>query len=88
MIAYRVFLEERAFKSLKQIPNPFKENILKTLSGLETSGIDTRNIKKLKGYKDGYRLRVNNYRVLFVKNDETKTIKVYAIGHRRDVYKG
>ena len=88
MIMYRVTLEERAFKSLKQIPNPFKENILKTLRRLEPFGIETRNIKKLKGYKDGYRLRVDNYRVLFVKNDENKTIKVYAIGHRRDVYKG
>ncbi len=87
MISYKVLLEENALKSLKQIPNPNKENIFKRFSQLETLNVATRNIKKLKGYKDGFRMRVGNYRVLFVKNDENKTVKVYSIGHRKDIYK-
>jgi mRNA interferase RelE/StbE len=43
------------------------------------------DIKKLKGSRNQYRLRVGNYRVLF--ELEGDTITVYALGHRKDIYK-
>jgi mRNA interferase RelE/StbE len=43
------------------------------------------DIKKLKGSRNQYRLRVGNYRVLF--ELEADTITVYDLGHRKDIYK-
>ncbi len=44
------------------------------------------DIKKLHG-QEGYRLRVDDYRVLFTIDDSTKTVMTYAIGHRRQIYR-
>jgi mRNA interferase RelE/StbE len=42
------------------------------------------DIKKLKGFKNKYRLRAGNYRVLF--ELEGLCIVVYHVGDRKDVY--
>jgi len=34
-----------------------------------------------------YRIRVGNYRVLYIVEDDILSITVVAIGHRRDVYR-
>ncbi len=44
----------------------------------------TADVKKLKGFKNKYRLRAGNYRVLF--ELEGGTIVVYDVGDRKDVY--
>jgi mRNA interferase RelE/StbE len=36
---------------------------------------------------DGYRLRVGDYRILYTANEKEKLLEVYAIGHRKDVYR-
>lgn len=84
---YRVIVEERALKSLKQIPNPYKSNIFEKIKLLESVSDRTANIKKLRNYPDGYRLRVGDYRILFVKDEKSKFIKVYQVGHRKEIYK-
>jgi len=42
------------------------------------------DVKKLRGFKDKYRLRAGNYRVLF--ELEGGTIVVYDVGDRKDIY--
>jgi len=42
------------------------------------------DIKKLKGYKNHYRLRVGEFRILFFL--ENSKIVVYKIGKRESVY--
>ena len=42
--------------------------------------------KKLKGYKDQWRIRVGDWRVLYIVADEAKLISVTRIAHRREVY--
>jgi mRNA interferase RelE/StbE len=44
----------------------------------------TGDIKKLKGFKNKYRLRAGNYRVLF--ELEGTCIVVYDVGDRKDIY--
>lgn len=43
------------------------------------------DVKKLKGIRNGYRLRIGNIRVLFEKDDNS--IHVIKIDNRGDVYK-
>lgn len=41
--------------------------------------------KKLVG-RDGWRIRVGDYRVIYEIDDSTRIVTVVHIGHRRDVY--
>lgn len=43
------------------------------------------NIKKLKGYKNAYRIRVGDYRIgIFI---EHNTVEFARVIHRKDIYK-
>ncbi len=43
------------------------------------------NLKKLKGFKTAYRIRIGDYRIgLFINGD---TIEFARVVHRRDIYK-
>ena len=44
----------------------------------------TGDIKKMKGFKNKYRLRAGNYRVLF--ELEGASLVVYDVGDRKDIY--
>jgi mRNA interferase RelE/StbE len=42
--------------------------------------------KKLKGYKDQWRVRVGDWRVLYIIDDAAKLVTITRIAHRREVY--
>lgn len=42
--------------------------------------------KQLKQYP-GYRIRVGDYRIVYEVNDKEKTITIFSVGHRRDIYR-
>jgi mRNA interferase RelE/StbE len=42
--------------------------------------------KKLSG-REEYRLRAGDYRVLYTINDRRHVVTVFAVGHRREVYR-
>ena len=42
--------------------------------------------KKLKN-RDGFRIRVGDYRVLFLADAKAKQLVISSIGHRREVYR-
>lgn len=45
------------------------------------------DIKKLKGFSNKYRLRVNDYRIIYDKFDDLYIIDVIDVNNRGDVYK-
>jgi addiction module RelE/StbE family toxin len=47
---------------------------------------DLRDAKKLHGYKDRWRIRVGDYRIVYTINDAKRTVDMTRIAHRRDVY--
>lgn len=64
-----------------------KTSVLSVILNVEESNsiADIKNIKKLKGHSDAYRIRIGDYRIgLFIKED----IAIFArIVHRKDIYK-
>jgi mRNA interferase RelE/StbE len=42
--------------------------------------------KKLRGYKDQWRVRIGDWRVLYVIDDEARSVTVTRVAHRREVY--
>lgn len=61
-----------------------KEKLLLLVTNPDTL---KNNIKALKGeYKGKFRLRINQYRVVFQVKDEELIIIVVRVGHRKEVY--
>ncbi len=61
----------RIFEKLAWLEENFDNVLPQSLSG------------KLSGY---YKLRVGDWRVIYLVNQETKEISIIAIGHRKDIY--
>ena len=49
--------------------------------------LDSYIQQKLRGRAEEYRLRVGDYRVLYVVDDATQVVEVIAIRHRREAYR-
>jgi mRNA interferase RelE/StbE len=80
---YEIEIKEDAKAELKRLPEAVRREIGYRLHLLqqEFSG----DVKKLKGSRNEYRLRVGNYRVLF--ELVGKRIVVYTLGQRKDIYR-
>jgi mRNA interferase RelE/StbE len=42
--------------------------------------------KKLKGYKDQWRVRMGDWRIVYIVNNAKKLVSVTRVAHRREVY--
>ena len=80
---YTVILTDEVKAKLHALPLALRREIGHKLFLLEEdlSG----NVKKLKGSRNEYRVRVGDYRALFTL--EGRTVTVYAVGNRKDIYR-
>lgn len=82
---YTVRLEINLDKTVKNYPKKDKEAIFKALKSLEEEPRPIGAIK-LAG-RDGYRMRVGNYRIIYHIKDKELLVLVIDIDGRADVYK-
>jgi mRNA interferase RelE/StbE len=83
--SYAVEIKPSARKELDDLPDNVLERVIRKMEALRH---DPRppGCKKLKGYKDHWRIRVGDWRVLYIVDDAAKLVSVTRIGHRREVY--
>jgi len=84
-VNWRVEIARDAKKELARLPASFQTRIAKALLTLEDNPFP-RGCKKLRN-RDGWRIRVGDYRVLYLADKKRRQIIVSVIGHRRDVYR-
>ena len=77
-----------AKKELSKLDKPIQKLIKEKLLILANNPDELKNnIKTLKGeYKGKFRLRVNDYRIIYKIEDEKIMIVVIRIAHRKEVY--
>lgn len=82
---YSITIEKHALKHLQKIPKSDQNNIITEIQNL---AFHQRPIgsKKLTG-REGWRLRVGRYRIIYEIYDTTCLILVIDIGHRKDIYR-
>ena len=85
-MSHAVFLQPRAIKALSKLPRDLQERIKRTVVALGAAP-RPRDAKKLQGERDTWRVRVGEYRVVYVPDDDALTVVVTIIAHRRDVYR-
>lgn len=84
-MSWTVTVDKAVLRRLKRIPEPDRNRLFEAILSLET-GTEGQDIRRLVG-RDGYRLRVGNWRILLDVDAQKKRISVYDIGSRGDIYK-
>ena len=84
MSNYKIVLTNKAQKQLDKLSNDIADIIFESINGLKVNP-RPKGYKKLKG-RDGYRIRVGSYRIIYEIWIELLIIDVVAVGHREDIY--
>jgi mRNA interferase RelE/StbE len=81
---YELQYKKKAIKALAKINDPYYTNIIEAINKLAENP-RPNGYKKLTG-RDGYRIRVGTYRILYAIFDTTLVIEIVNIGVRGDIY--
>jgi mRNA interferase RelE/StbE len=82
---YSVEVKPRARKDLEALPDHVLARVVQKIESLGRTPRPT-GCRKLKGYKDEWRVRVGDWRVVYIVEDAAKLISITRIAHRREVY--
>jgi mRNA interferase RelE/StbE len=83
--SYSLEVKPSARKELESLPDHVLARVVQKLVSLGHAPRPT-GCKKLSGYKDQWRVRVGDWRVVYVIDDAAKLISITRIAHRREVY--
>ena len=81
---YQLRIEKAVLKTLEKINETYYSKIKLAILSLAKNPRPT-GFKKLKG-RDGFRIRVGNYRIIYEIFDDILHVDVIEMGHRKDVY--
>jgi mRNA interferase RelE/StbE len=82
---YSVEVKPSARKELEALPDNALARVVRKIDALGHAPRPA-GYKKLKGYKYHWRVRVGDWRVVYVIDDAAKLVSVTRIAHRREVY--
>ena len=82
---YSLFILPRAAKELEDLPSETYNRIRDSIRRLAQDPRPKGSIK-LSG-RDGWRIRVGDYRVVYEIQDSDRIVTILNIGHRRDIYR-
>lgn len=88
MSKYQVVFTKSAAKELKALPRQDAIKLAEAILFLSINPYsDLLNIKKLQNAHGYFRLRVQDYRIIYSVNNNILMIKIIKVGHRKEVYK-
>lgn len=84
--AWKVVIQEKEKRYLARLPRRERERLLDAMLAMGSDPF-AGDVAKLKGSREGYRLRVGRWRILFMVDAEARTVIIAGMGPRGDVYK-
>ncbi len=82
---YAVEMLRSAQKQLTRLPAEHQERILVAMEALADEP-RPQGCSKLTG-RDAWRIRVGDYRIIYVIFDDRRVVIVVVVGHRKDAYR-
>ena len=85
-MVYRIEFAPSAARAFKKFDAPIQNRLTPKIDTLAT---DPRphGAEKLAGRENRYRIRVGDYRIIYVIDEGGRVIVIAVIGHRREVYR-
>lgn len=84
-MSYFLFIKPSAKKELLELPDEILKRIDTAIEKLHQQP-RPHGIVKLEG-QNLYRIRIGDYRIIYIIEDKHKMVEIIKIGHRKDVYK-
>jgi mRNA interferase RelE/StbE len=83
--SYKVVVKKSAEKELRCIP---ARDLVKLIDRIRSLSAHPRphGCEKMAG-EDRYRIRQGDWRFIYTVDDHSKTVTIYKVGHRREVYR-
>ncbi|MGA0558630.1 type II toxin-antitoxin system RelE family toxin [Larkinella sp. VNQ87] len=85
MSKYKLVITKSAEKELVKLPVQVIQQIQEAVLKLADDPRPAQ-CKKLKGFKDLYRIRIGDYRIIYSIRDSVLIVEVLRIGNRKDIY--
>ena len=85
-MSYQISFKESARKELLALPKKAVSKIVPAIDGLADEPRPV-GVKKLKGQGENlYRIRVGNYRVIYLIDDAIQIVNIRRVADRKEVY--
>jgi mRNA interferase RelE/StbE len=85
-VSYRIEFTPSAARAFRKLPGPIQGRVTPKIDAL-ASDPRPHGVEKMGGHENRYRVRVGEYRVIYVISDRPRLVTVAVIGHRREVYR-
>lgn len=84
-MSYEVIVTKSAQKEIRKFPNDVIQRVVKIISKL---GREPRPMGaiKLEGSNEGYRIRTDDYRILYTIEDKIKIVQIESVKNRKEAY--
>ncbi|MFK7900949.1 MAG: type II toxin-antitoxin system RelE/ParE family toxin [Cyclobacteriaceae bacterium] len=85
-VVYQLIILKKALKDIIRLPTKVSKKISAAIDELVNNPRPDGS-KKLKGEKEHlWRIRVGDYRIIYLVEDEVKIVEIRKVGHRKDIY--
>jgi mRNA interferase RelE/StbE len=83
---YQILVEKRAQRDLKDLSADLFKQVIDHIQALSKNPRPA-GCRKIVGSQSDWRIRVGTYRVIYEILDREKTVRIYRVKHRKDVYR-
>jgi mRNA interferase RelE/StbE len=83
---YRILYRKTISKDLRKIPLAIQKFLYERITALASNPFP-EGVQHLQGYKNTYRIRMGNYRIVYEVATTIRIITIVKVGHRKDVYR-
>ena len=84
-MTYRIEISRRAAKAVTSLDKPLRRKVLAAIDAL-SGNPRPAGCKKLTG-QQAWRIRADDYRIIYEIHDQVLLVIVVDIGHRREIYR-
>jgi mRNA interferase RelE/StbE len=85
-VSCRIEFTPSAARAFRKLSGPIQSSVAPKIDALAVNP-RPHGVEKMGGHENRYRVRVGEYRVIYVIGDAPRLVTVAVIGHRRKVYR-
>jgi mRNA interferase RelE/StbE len=84
-VTYEITVLRTAVKSVEKLPKEVQDRIVEAIAELAETPRPTGSKQLIA--REALRIRVGDYRIIYEVDDESKTVQVVVVSHRKDAYR-